>query len=71
MNKNIIYLDNAATTRTDPRVINEMLKYFDILYGNPSSVYEFAGKSKDAIEKSRHIIAKSLKIKNLCESKPF
>ena len=64
MNKNIIYLDNAATTRTDPRVINEMLKYFDILYGNPSSVYEFAGKSKDAIEKSRHIIAKSLNAKD-------
>ena len=63
MNK-LIYLDNAATTRTDPRVINEMLKYFDILYGNPSSVYEFAGKSKDAIEKSRHIIAKSLNAKD-------
>ena len=64
MNKNIIYLDNAATTRTDQRVINEMLKYFDILYGNPSSVYEFAGKSKDAIEKSRHIIAKSINAKD-------
>lgn len=64
MNKNIIYLDNAATTRTDPRVVNEMLKYFDILYGNPSSVYEFAGKSKDAIEKSRHIIANSINAKD-------
>ncbi|MBQ3545758.1 MAG: cysteine desulfurase [Lachnospiraceae bacterium] len=64
MNKNIIYLDNAATTRTDPRVVNEMLKYFDILYGNPSSVYEFAGKSKEAIEKSRHIIAKSINAKD-------
>lgn len=61
MNNKIIYLDNAATTRTDQRVINEMLKYFDILYGNPSSVYEFAGKSREAIEKARHIIAKTIK----------
>lgn len=64
MNNKLIYLDNAATTRTDIRVINEMLKYFNILYGNPSSVYEFAGKSKDAIDKARHIIANTINAKD-------
>ncbi len=53
----IIYLDNAATTRTAPEVVEAMLPYFSELYGNPSSVYDFAGKSKEAITKSREQIA--------------
>ncbi|MBQ3665419.1 MAG: cysteine desulfurase [Lachnospiraceae bacterium] len=56
----IIYMDNAATTKTRPEVVEEMLKYFTILYGNPSSVYEFAGKSRDAIENARQMIASTL-----------
>lgn len=55
-----IYLDNAATTKTAPEVVEAMLPYFTEYYGNPSSVYEFAGKSKAAITKSREIIAKAL-----------
>lgn len=55
-----IYLDNAATTKTAPEVMEAMLPYFTEYYGNPSSVYEFAGKSKAAITKSREIIAKAL-----------
>lgn len=60
MENNMIYMDNAATTKTKKEVVDEMLKYFTILYGNPSSMYEFAGKSRDAVEKSREIIAKTI-----------
>ncbi|MDO5135673.1 MAG: cysteine desulfurase NifS [Eubacteriales bacterium] len=53
----MIYLDNAATTRTAPEVVEAMLPYFTELYGNPSSVYDFAGKSKAAVTKAREKIA--------------
>ena len=56
MNK-MIYLDNAATTRTAPEVVEAMLPYFTELYGNPSSVYDFAGKSKAAVTEARETIA--------------
>lgn len=56
----LIYLDNAATTKTAPEVVEAMLPYFTEFYGNPSSVYEFAGKSKEAITKSRETIANAL-----------
>lgn len=53
-----LYLDNAATKRVKKEVIDEMGKYFDELYGNPSSqLYELGRKSKEAIEKSRKIVA--------------
>ena len=55
-----IYLDNAATTKTAPEVVEAMLPYFTEYYGNPSSVYEFAGKSKKAVNESRETIAKAL-----------
>lgn len=58
--KKMIYLDNAATTRTAPEVVEAMLPYFTEHYGNPSSVYEFAGVSKKAITDSRERIAKIL-----------
>ena len=56
----MIYLDNAATTRTAPEVVDAMLPYFTELYGNPSSVYDFAGKSKAAITRGREQIANVL-----------
>jgi len=55
-----IYLDNAATTRTDPRVVEAMLPYFTEYYGNPSSVYEFSAPCKQAIAGAREAIARSL-----------
>nr|WP_312575886.1 cysteine desulfurase NifS [Sedimentibacter sp.] len=57
MNKKI-YLDNAATTKVKKEVIEEMRKYFDEMYGNPSSgIYELGRRSKEAIENSRKIVA--------------
>ena len=56
----LIYLDNAATTRTAPEVVEAMLPYFSESYGNPSSVYSFAAKNKDAVTGTRETIAKIL-----------
>ena len=58
--KKMIYLDNAATTRTDPKVVEAMLPYFTEYYGNPSSVYEFSGISKKAVTDARGILARSI-----------
>ncbi|HIQ98025.1 MAG TPA: cysteine desulfurase NifS [Candidatus Limivivens merdigallinarum] len=55
-----LYLDNAATTRTAPEVVEAMLPYFTENYGNPSSIYRFAGNSADAVRQSRELIAHSL-----------
>ena len=53
----LIYLDNAATTKTSPEVVNAMLPYFTEHFGNPSSVYGFAAANKEVITKQREIIA--------------
>ena len=53
----LIYLDNAATTRTAPEVLEAMIPFFSEYYGNPSTIYDFAGKSKAAILKARKQIA--------------
>ncbi|NLO10232.1 MAG: cysteine desulfurase NifS [Clostridiales bacterium] len=55
-----IYLDNAATTKTKPEVVDAMLPYFSELYGNPSSVYEFATQNKKALDEARLTIANAL-----------
>ena len=59
----VIYMDNAATTVTSPEVVDEMLKYFQILYANPSSSYEFAGESRKAVEHARKVIADTIHAK--------
>lgn len=56
----LIYLDNAATTKTAPEVVEAMLPQFSVKYGNPSSVYSFASKNKEAITKQREVIADAL-----------
>lgn len=62
MNK-LIYLDNAATTKTAPEVVEAMLPYFTEYYGNPSSIYDFAANSKEAVTKARGRIAQVLNAK--------
>lgn len=52
-----IYMDNAATTQVYPEVFEAMKPYFTEFYGNPSSIYSFAGSSKKAVEDSRKTIA--------------
>lgn len=56
----LIYLDNAATTKVAPEVVDAMLPYFTEHYGNPSSIYGFAAKNKDVITRQREVIADAL-----------
>ncbi|MGL4548088.1 cysteine desulfurase NifS, partial [Eubacterium aggregans] len=55
-----IYLDNAATTPVDERVLPEMLPYFSEYYGNPSSVYQEGHEAKRAVENARRQVADSI-----------
>lgn len=58
--KKTIYLDNAATTKTRPEVVEAMLPYFTEFYGNPSSIYSFSDEPKKAVAAGRETIAKSI-----------
>ena len=53
----MIYFDNAASTAVHPEVVKEMLPYFDVQYGNPSSIHQFGRKAKNAIQKARKQVA--------------
>ncbi|NLG02960.1 MAG: aminotransferase class V-fold PLP-dependent enzyme, partial [Clostridia bacterium] len=55
--KKVIYLDNAATTRTAPQVVEAMLPYFTQMYGNPSSIYDLGSMGKRAVTEARETIA--------------
>ena len=56
-NKNYIYLDNASSTKTDDRVIDEMLPYIKDFYGNPSSVHQAGADAREGLEKARTQVA--------------
>ena len=58
--KKIIYLDNAATTKTAPEVVDAMLPYFPEFYGNASTIYDLGNHSKNAMNEARDIIADAL-----------
>lgn len=59
----VIYLDNAATTRIRQEVVEAMLPYFAEEYGNPSAVYQLAARSRSAVSEARERIADSLGVK--------
>ena len=58
--KKIIYMDNAATTKTAPEVVDAMLPYFTEFYGNASTIYDLGNHSKNAMNEARDIIADAL-----------
>jgi len=59
-----IYFDNAATTRVDDEVLKTMLPYFTEKYGNASSTHFIGQEAKNAMEKSRNVIAKAIGAKS-------
>ena len=54
----MIYLDNAATTQIDPRVVEAMLPFLTEQFGNPGSLYKLGRDAKAAVEKAREQVAK-------------
>ncbi len=56
----MIYLDNAATTKTAPEVVEAMLPYFTENYGNPSTIYSLGSTSKKAVNEARRTIADAI-----------
>ena len=55
-----IYLDNAATTRIDDKVLEEMIPYYTKHYGNASSLHSYGYDAKEAMDESRETISKIL-----------
>lgn len=56
----MIYMDNAATTAVKPEVLDAILPYYTDIYSNPSAIYSFAQKSKNAVEEAREQISRTL-----------
>jgi len=57
---NLVYLDYAATTPVDPRVMQIMLPYFSESFGNPSSIHKFGQTAESALENARLTIAQTM-----------
>jgi len=58
-----IYMDHAATTPTDPRVIKAMEPYYQEKFGNSASTHSFGEEARQAVEKARETIAKAINAK--------
>ncbi|MFZ6015409.1 MAG: cysteine desulfurase family protein [Patescibacteria group bacterium] len=58
--RNSIYMDHAATTPVDDKVIKAMMPYFDTYYGNPSSLHAPGQKAQEAVRTAREKLAKIL-----------
>ena len=56
----IIYLDHAATTPVDPRVFSAILPYYKSKFGNASSLHRAGREAREAVEKARWVVAKSI-----------
>jgi cysteine desulfurase len=52
-----VYLDNAATTPVDPRVLESMLSHLGSRRGNPSSLHAFGGSAREGLEEARDSVA--------------
>ncbi|AGB41730.1 cysteine desulfurase NifS [Halobacteroides halobius DSM 5150] len=52
-----VYMDNAATTKTDPQVLEAMQPYFEKIYGNPSSFHSYGREARNAITEARDLVA--------------
>ncbi len=63
MFRKIIYLDNGATTRVDPKVIKKMIPYFEEKFGNPSSLHQKGQEVKITLEESRRTVSNSINAK--------
>jgi len=55
--KNVIYADNAATTKMSPAAIDTMVSVMNETYGNPSSLYSIGQKAKEVLEQAREDVA--------------
>jgi cysteine desulfurase len=58
-----VYMDYAATTPVDPRVIKAMLPYFDKKFGNTMSIHSWGREAKEALEESREVITRLMNAK--------
>tara|TARA_Y100000310_G_scaffold169177_1_gene169156 strand:+ start:3708 stop:4892 length:1185 start_codon:yes stop_codon:yes gene_type:complete len=63
LKKKRIYMDNAASTETDPRVVASMKPFWNICYGNPGGIHKEARAARDAVNKAREEIACTLSVK--------
>lgn len=54
---NVIYADNAATTKMSDKALETMMSLISTTYGNPSSLYEFGQKAKEVLEQARRDVA--------------
>ena len=59
-NINVIYADNAATTKMSEKAVETMISLISTTYGNPSSLYEFGQKAKEVLEQARRDVAEAI-----------